>query len=208
MIKNLVDAFKRPDYVPVWILITVIGIVRFACGIFLNNLRGPLGLFAIAICLPLLAIFVLFFIAVIVVSILLFRRTHSLVPVGMLFAGIAVVFLLPLPPRPSTPEEELFLAHRADFEYVVELARNNKLDHDLDNASWLKTPKDYEFVSAKQSIFSYFSSEKGLYMEFEPFEFYSPIIYVDVDNDKACSGDLNLEKKLADHWYVCQREWN
>jgi hypothetical protein len=128
--------------------------------------------------------------------------------VGALFVGIVVVFLLPLPPAPITPEEELFWAHRSDFEHVVELARSDKLEHVINTTGWFKPPKNYEFVSAKQWIFSYITPEKGLYMEFEPFEFYSPIIYVDVDSDKACSGDLNLEKKLAEHWYVCQREWN
>lgn len=208
MLKNQLAGLKRTDFTPILITVVVIGILRFAIGMFFVELRGPLGLFAIAICLPVLIVAILCLIAIIIVVVKSIRRTRSIVPTFVLLGGLAIIFLIPLPPASPTPEEILFFEHQSDFEQVVELARNNQLVRKSNTGLFFTIPVEYKQLSNDLSIYLYIDSERGLYIEFQPYDFYSPIVYVENDSEKSCWGDLNVEEKLIDHWYVCEREWN
>jgi hypothetical protein len=212
MIKNPAVTLKSRKFVPAWITIASIGVVRYAFGVYEHSLRGPLGLGWIAICFPEFVIFMIALIVIALIAIRLIRDTGSTVPVAVFLAGLLVAFFLPIPfpSRPPTPEEKLFLAHRSDFEQVVELARYNKLAVGLPDcpAGYFPSVK-YQFLSAANCMFVDRYGDNGLTVQFIPFDFYHPILYVDRITEKPCDeADGYVEKKLDDHWYVCQGDWN
>jgi hypothetical protein len=211
MIKNPAVILKSREFISAWITIAIIGVVRYAIGVYVNIIRGSLGLGWIGICFSILVIFIVALIVISLISIRLIRHTRSILPAGVFWAGIIVVVLLPLPfpPRPPTPEEKLFLAHRSDFEQVVEFARDNKLAVAIpDCPAGYFPPAEYQFVSAAQCMFVDYG-DNGLTVQFAPFDAYHRIVYVARVTEKPCDEAYgSTEKKLDDHWYVCQEDWN
>lgn len=200
--------------IPMVMAAICVAVVRQLWWLYLIDLRGPLGPAAVfVVCGPFVIIFTvcaLVFFALVASSI---KWTGSLIPTLVLVAGIGIAFLLPLSPKPDTPEKLHFLQYRPDYEAVVELARNNQLEQALpDCRAGFRPPDALKHVSSKGcmhiSVDNYYG--RGLHVEFNPIEsFYHPVVYVEFDEfEYPCGGDLSVEQKIDDHWYVCQRDWN
>ncbi len=121
-------------YLPTLVAILGIWLVRQGWLLYLADLRGPLGLFAI----PLVgcAFLIVVMIGGIVLTALLswtMERTDSLLPKLLFISSIFIAFFLPLFPAADTPEKLHFFEHRADFEAVVEIARGDQLEADEPN---------------------------------------------------------------------------
>lgn len=137
-------------------------------------------------------------------------------PVLVFLCGILIVFFLPLPSflrwvKPF-PEEEIFRQYRANFEHVVELARQDDLVHDdrYINNAWYVLPTEFQHLSLENSLIVY--NRPSLVVVFEPTDYYYPIVYVDdpeaINQTSECYYDGNVERQLDVHWYLCTREWN
>lgn len=180
-------------------------LVRLAWSYYLLNMRGPLGLFSI----PLIGFpFLITLCFGSFIYLILFWRTYvktkSFLPILVIIATTIIAFLLPLPPRPQTPEEIHFHKYRADYEYVVELVQNGELQ------DCAYPPLKYIHVSNNTCI--WIDRRAGyLIIDFHPFDFYHPIVYSEsgsLDYVSACNNGGFVEAKLDENWYVCQRDWN
>jgi hypothetical protein len=145
------------------------------------------------------------------------RRAHHLAPALVLLGGIALVPFLPLPPlpKPVLPEEEFFHTHRAEFEQVVNLARENKLKclQDLGcDVSARDLPPDYAHLSTTGFAHVFYNSS-DLIVKFWPIGSYYPVTYFEKPEDRnlfwnyACR-DSRWSRKLDEHWYLCVEDWN
>lgn len=139
-------------------------------------------------------------------------RTRSLLPTFLLLIGLSLAIFIPLE-RPDTPEKLHFLEYRADYEAVVELARNGELSDDPDSHSGLLPPEEFTHVSAAGSIYvrNVNFNERGLSVLFHPFApFYFNVTYLEHDESigSRCDSDSVVEQKIDDHWYVCEVDWN
>ncbi|MFC1960204.1 hypothetical protein ACFLYO_05800 [Chloroflexota bacterium] len=137
-------------------------------------------------------------------------RTRSLLPTILLSVGIYLAIFIPLE-RPDTPEKLHFLEHRADYEAVVELARNGELIAEPDTHSVFPPPEEYFHVSKAGSMYVYHYGERGLFVLFHPFtSFYFNVAYIEHDESigSRCDSDSVVEQKIDDHWYVCEVDWN
>jgi hypothetical protein len=195
------------------ILMTVaaclVGIVRLIWWEYYISLRGPLGFFALPALCPFSVIAVTAVFGLFLLSLISIHRTRSAIPILVLIIGVFLAFQLPLSSRPPTPEEEFFLAQRSDFETVVQLARQAKLEQALPNCpAGYHAPLEYQFVSSAACMFVNTYDDSGLTVVFRPFESYHPIVYVDKPTKFPCNEqDAFIEKQIDDHWYVCQVDW-
>lgn len=141
------------------------------------------------------------------------RRAHHLAPAFVLLAGLALVPFLPLPPLPLPvyPEQEFFSAHRAEFEQVVNLARQDKLKCMSGSGCSViarKLPFDLNSISVDGIVQVARDAQSGLTLKFLPINLYYPIVYFDAPDDKRspwyseCQED-RWTRKLDEHWYLC-----
>jgi hypothetical protein len=174
-------------------------------------IRGPFGL-EVLFCCPLALIIVLGIPLLIFarLSIYAYRTKLGFLPISSLLIGIFAGFLVAMPARPLLPEETHFRKYRADYEYVVELARKDELEQALpDCPAGYKPPSGYEHVSATHCIFI-MRVDNNFMVEFHPFEFYHYVLYAErIPPEKhPCSYDSYMEKQIDEHWFVCSYEWH
>ena len=125
--------------------------------------------------------------------------------------GVVIGLQAPTPERPPIPEMEHFLQYRADYEHVVELAKNDQLRRaGPDCPAGYQPPRVYEHVSAARCMFLNQDLEHGLRVEFTPLDGsgYHDVTYVEIDEgSNPCGYKSHVEQKIDDHWYVCEEEW-
>ena len=147
----------------------------------LNSERGPYGLLGciilpIAGCLAFGWVVILLWIAGVT-----WTRTQHVAPVLVLLGGAIFALIAPLPPLPQPvfPEETFFAAHRADFEQVVTLARQNKLACSPLGCDYLadELPSAYAYLSIAGHVEVHQDLFSVVTVTFRPFGFYYPIIY-------------------------------
>jgi hypothetical protein len=134
--------------------------------------------------------------------------------------GTVFAVFAPLPPLPLPvfPEETFFAAHRADFEQVVTLARQDQLKCELDRGCGMmgrSLPPEYRSLSVNGVVQVIPDPSSGLSVAFRPIDYDYPMIYFenpDPENwmfNSFCSPEAGFTKKLDDHWYLCAEElWN
>jgi hypothetical protein len=186
--------------------------VLTAVGIYLFrsqwNGLPPLGM-AVGFILILVAPLCCFPISFIAYHVLIaFRyRTKHWTPFVFL---IGSTFLAMIYPTPPTFEEEIFVQHRADYEYLVELARSNQLPHNDECKNVFTPPPGYERL-AVDCI--WISTDPGFNVEFTPRSFYRPLVFFDDPTTiefsvGACHEDGGVRKQLDEHWFICNRDAN
>ncbi len=197
-------------------LITVIAVavIRLVWWQYLSGLRGPWGLVAIpCVGFPFLVILLICFVVVGFVTIRSITRTRSVLPTLLMFGGIFLALQIPLPTY-DTPEKQHFLAYRADYEAVVEIARSGELAPCQRSAfvrpDEFEPPPAYAYVSAKHCIRVVRDDAGGLFVTFFPLEsFYHHIVYTESGAiEYLCRYDPYVEQEIDPHWYVCEYEWN
>ncbi len=200
-------------------LIAVIAVAasRQLWWLYLSALRGPLGLFAIP-CVLFPFVGILFFSLVVVgfIAIRSMIRTKSVLPTLVMLGGIFLVFQIPLPSY-DTPEKQHFLAYRADYEAVVEMARAGDLTpcqrsvvSGFNRYYGFEPPPTYAHVSGENCIEVVRNDARELFVTFFPLErFYHHIVYTESGEiDARCRYDPHVEQEIDPHWYVCEYEWN
>jgi len=199
---------------PITVVITI-AVIRQTWWMYLYDLRGPLGLAVIPLIVcPFLMIFPVALAVWVFTLSRSVRKAKNVLPMLVLFVGTFLAFQIPLPSRPDTPEKAHFLANRADYEEVVELARDKALAacdrHGSIRTDIFQTPDRYAHVSAENCLEVNRTWCDYFYLRFFPLEsFYHHIVYVESgDADCACGGDPHVEQKIDSNWYVCQYEWN
>jgi hypothetical protein len=189
-----------------------VGVVlgRYIWWTIFAKVRGPLGLLAIPLVCPFVCAGLCFILASIGLHAFAVYQTRNVIPTVVLAAGVFIAFQIPMPARPDTPEKRHFLQHRADYEQVVEMARNRTLEPVPSYNLAFFPPQGLEHVSAAGYIYVYrLSSDTGFSVTFNPLErFYHPVVYNErTDTRQPCGGGA-VEQKIDDHWYVCQVDWN
>ena len=193
---------------PMLVMVVVIGIARYGWGYYLSRLRGPVGFTSIeVVCLPFFVVAAVIGGASLYAIVRSLRRTRSAIPMLVLALGTLLVFQVPLPEPPDTPEKLHFLDYRADYEAVVELARNGELEASAPECgTQFRPPQALAHVSGAGCMFVSNLDNRGLVVFFHPLEsFYHLVAYVEFDDGEyACGRDPYVEQKIDDHWYVCE----
>ena len=165
---------------------------------------------AIPICLFML---VFVFLGLLVLTI----RLRSPAPILVLIGGIFLAFQLPLLPRLPSREEHHFRDYRADYEAVVELARNDELLPSDECRDAFLVPESLAHVSAADCLQVFHWNPHGLVVYFHPLrEFYDLVAYVEFDDDAPNPCFYESERysepyvveKIDAHWYLCTYSWN
>ncbi|MEP7291156.1 MAG: hypothetical protein ABI835_05205 [Chloroflexota bacterium] len=219
-IRSLLPPNQHVWKITLWMFLPVA--LAYGTRIFLHMLldstRGPLGMGWVIIC-PIVCLAGAGLLALIVGFAIFFaRKARHFAPALVLIVGIVLVPFLPLPPLPQPvfPEEEFFFANRGEFEQVVELARQDKLNC-LENlyldceAAARELPVGYIELSIGGLVLVYSIPPAPLIVKFEPFDFYYPVYYFETpkerENYPQCSS-IRFVRKLDEHWYLCIEEWN
>lgn len=184
----------------------------------LEQTRGPLGSLWWIIC-PLVCLVGAALAAVVVgLAIVSARNARHIAPALVLLGGVALTPFLPLPPlhEPVFPEQEFFATHRAAFERVVSLARQDRLDCIEDRGcevSALELPVGYTHLSENGRVWVSGTDSAHLVVEFQPFDFYYPVIYFQMPEDARGYRDPDCQyardtRRLDQNWFLCVYEWN
>lgn len=131
-------------------------------------------------------------------------QTRSVIPVVVFVIGIILVFQIPLSDGPTTDEKAHFLAHRADYEAVVELARRNQLAHE-DCSYGYRPPEELAHVSTIRCLSV--DTFRVFEVQFYPLDktYYRSVLYTEAG---TCPYDSFVKQKIDEYWYVCEEEWN
>jgi hypothetical protein len=149
---------------------------------------------------------VLLAIVLFVINIVSVITERNLFPFMIFLACALVPWFMP----ETTPQDVYFARYQKDYEKVVELAREHKLEHGgYCQENQYLPPQGYEHII----------QDKCISVKYEPvleivflttktrgkFLFYAEALYP----DRFCSGNLGfVEKKIRNHWYVCDEYWN
>lgn len=130
-------------------------------------------------------------------------------PLLWLVGGIIAVHLLPLP---LWPEERAFIAHRVDYERIVELAQQHQLEHDdqcVSNIAFAP-PSEYRHFLSENCVFVE-RTQGVVVVSIAPFWFYEQLVYVEtpeaIESSLSCREDGFVVKRLNEHWYICTVDW-
>jgi hypothetical protein len=207
----------RTTLIMLLLLIAAAYLLKILMAVLLNNVRGQLGELAGILCLfsCLMGIGLIVFMVWLVGAFI--RRDQYAAPLFILITGMMFVVIAPLPPLPQPvfPEEPFFAEHRADFEAVVALARQDKLDCVKSgcNYSGRDLPSLYGSLS-KDGIVEVGYDPALLTVTFRPIDSLFPVIYfenADPRNssfDRICSLEARFTKQLDEHWYLCAEDWD
>lgn len=197
----------------------VVAVARQLWWIYFVDPRGSEGFEALTyVFCPFLVLVFCFGSILIFLVVRSIRRTRQVHPTVVLILGLFVAFHLPLPEPPDTPEKLHFIAHRSDYEAVVELARNNALAQALpDCPAGFRPPTRFSHVSSAGCMFIYWNRQESdvlvLSVHFNPLDrFNHPVVYVENDHvENPCGYNIRniyIEQRIDAHWYVCVHDWN
>ena len=144
---------------------------------------------------------------IIFAGIYIFKLHGSTSPALLLVIGLLLARFLPVP---STPEEILFSWQRAEYNRIVELARNNQLQQgkNCSTQNQFLPPSSY-FQWSHECI--HLNQLDGIVVEFAPRTLERPIVFVEnptSDEFPPCwkgNDYSDVFKQLSDHWFVCKR---
>jgi hypothetical protein len=140
------------------------------------------------------------------VCLYVFKSRGHLAPGLILVGGLLFAGFLPVPP---TPEEISFSWQKEEYEQIVELARNNQLQHGdscLAENQFL-SPSRY---SLWPSECIQISQQDGIIVEFAPRSWERPIVFVEnpiKEGFLTCwsHSDGRVFKELGENWFICER---
>jgi hypothetical protein len=156
-----------------------------------------------------------FIVLLIPLTIIAGRRAQHAAPAVVLIVGLGLSIFLPLPPlpKPVFPEEVLFINHRSDFEAVINLARQDKLECVADwgcEVDARKLSPDFVHLSNK-GVVGVSHPLGRLTVVFRPLDSYYPIFYFEQPEDRnlfwnSDCWDSRYTRKLDEHWYLCAED--
>ncbi|MEO8607995.1 MAG: hypothetical protein ABI690_08945 [Chloroflexota bacterium] len=179
--------------------------------------RGPYGSLWWIIC-P-IACFIGMGLVVFLLALTIFavRRAQHAAPAVLLIVGLGLSIFFPLPPlaKPIFPEEALFINHRSDFELVINLAQQDKLECVTNwgcEVGARKLPPDFDYLSNRGHVQVSKYPPGSLTVTFVPFNSYYPIFYFEKPEDRnrfwySECWDSRYTRKLDEHWYLCADDW-
>jgi hypothetical protein len=143
---------------------------------------------------------------IVLVSLYVFKFRGHLAPGLFLVGGLIFAAVLPVPP---TPEEISFSRQRAEYEQIIELARNHQLQHSDDcpaENQFLPPSSYYQWSNECIQV----DQQDGIVVEFAPRSLERPILYVEdptSDTFPPCWSDLESRvfKQLTENWFICER---
>lgn len=202
-----------------FIPVTLAYLVRILLHQSLEYERGPYGSLWWIICPIACLVGVGFVVLLVALTIIAVRRAQHTAPAVVLIVGLGLSIFLPLPPLPLPifPEEALFIDHRSDFEQIINLAQQDKLECVTDwgcEVEARKLPPDFGYLSNKGhvQVSKYQYHPGSLTVTFVPFDSYYPIVYFEKPEDRNLSAysecwDSRYTRKLDEHWYLCADDW-
>jgi hypothetical protein len=134
-----------------------------------------------------------------------YQRKGYALPVWILIAVLGLMFYLPLP---WTTEQRSFYEHRAAYQQLAELARQDRLTRSARcPAPGYEAPAGYEDYAVECILVD---RDLGLVAEFTPRSIFRPVVYLDDPSvllgTQACGLKGDAQSFLAPHWYVCRRQ--
>ena len=150
--------------------------------------------------------FVGFIVHIVFVSLYVFRSRGHLAPGLFLVGGLLLAGFLPVP---STPEEISFSWQKEEYEQIVELARNDQLQHGdscLAENQFLSPSRSYPWSSECIQI----AQQDGIIVEFAPRSWERPLVFVEnpiKEGFLTCwsHSDSRVFKQLDENWFICER---
>ncbi len=150
-------------------------------------------------------------------TIVFIRRDQNGLPTLALWCGLIISVIAPLPPLPppAFPEEAFFATHRADFEQIVTLARQDQLKCQPNlgcDVMARDLPPEYRSLSLDEYVQVAHDSRSGLTVIFRPISFDYSVIYFDNPEGRnsltssICPVESRFTRILETHWYVCGNE--
>jgi hypothetical protein len=190
---------------------------RIGLHLLIEQTRTPLGPAAWFICPPTCLILPGLVMIILGLAIRFARKARHIVPALVLIGGVVLVLFLPLPPLPEAvfPEQDYFAAHRADFEAVVDLARQGKLACTMGEDctySVRQLPPQYAHLSREGLGWISGSDPAYLWVEFQPFDYDYPVIYFQIPDNAKNFGGMDCQRgrytrRLEAHWFLCVKNW-
>lgn|GEM_PF-6616967 len=186
-----------------------------------NHVRGPFGSMWWFICPVACFTGTVLAIAALLLAIFASRKAKHPAPAFVLLGGLLLIPFLPLPPLPAPvfPEETFFHEHRAEFEQVVALARQDNLNC-LANVGCdvmaRELPIQYREFSRDRIVYVTGVNSAHLSVEFHPIDPYYPVVYFGFPEDRnlRVNSECNnigttsrYGRKLDEHWYLCVEDW-
>jgi hypothetical protein len=131
-----------------------------------------------------------------------FIENGRVLPLAVLIIGSLISQFLPLPPSSA---ELAFYIHSAEYERVVDLARQNQLGHEENCGYMFSIPTEYKNLTKECVEIVY---DPALAMLFSPPNSHRDIAYAEIPEAlhkiDTCNGEFgSLFKKLNEHWYIC-----
>jgi len=116
-----------------------------------------------------------------------------------------------MPFSKTVPEDTYFAEHKLEYEEVVSLARQHKVEHGGDCQYAFLPPEGYEHLTIEDCIFVEY--EPALLVRFTPSFSRRLLVYAETDEALqayvSCGGsDGAIGKKIFEHWYLCHQDWN
>jgi hypothetical protein len=156
--------------------------------------------------LPVVSIIVLPLIAYFIVTIIYaFKTGGHPTPLIVLILGIILAVLLPTPPQ---YEIRIFNSHRTNYENLVNLAREHRLEHsqrcNIDRS--YEPPVEYKQLSADCILVDY---QPFFSVQFAPRIYTEQIVYIEdpnrIEDVMGCNipQDGDYHKQLDKNWYYC-----
>jgi hypothetical protein len=204
-----------------WVLLLVsafIAILTYFCRLNADRFFLELGLgvvFFFVAFSPILLFIGLAFVFHVGATLQYAMSKRQIIPSVILFGGMVIsLFLLPLPP---SPEENAFAMHKQEYQRLVELARSDQLLHSdrCRGSQAFSYPENYQHLKGEYTAGNCIFVEKSpvFSVTFSPRSFYRPIVYIEepakVENTiGACGRDGTIRKRLDNHWFICNRDFN
>jgi hypothetical protein len=148
---------------------------------------------------------------IVLVSKYVFKSHRALSPALLLVGGLLIARFLPIPP---TPEEISFSWQKAEYQEIVELARNDQLQQGNDclAQNQFLAPSGY-FQWSRACI--HVIQHDGIVVEFAPRTLERPIVFLEnptSDSFPPCWSDSEsliaesrVFKQLSENWFICKR---
>jgi len=144
---------------------------------------------------------------IVLVGVYVFKFRGHFAPGLILVSGLLLATILPVPP---TPEEISFSWQRDEYEQIVELARQHRLqqgEYCLGKNQFLPLSSYYQWSS---NCISVYYQPDGLIVEFTPRSLERPIMFLEnptSDRFPPCwsARESGVLKQLSEHWYICKR---
>jgi hypothetical protein len=190
----MTEIFRRKNPLVYFFLFAIPIVVYIGKYVFfaIGN-QGTMGIMALCL-VPFILIPIGVVIAFEIFALIYAVVSKDIVPAICFVVLILLAIVLPLLPLPPSDTEKHFYDHKAQYQAIVDLAKQGKL------------PENAAFHA-------HLEKQNPLVILFNPFDdFYTYIAYAqkveDLDKTDVCYYDGNIHSQIGDTWWMCFREWN